>query len=199
MGRTLKLLTDVVLTSIALVLLSPVLILIAFIVKLTDGGPVFYVQNRIGYNGRIFPLYKFRSMVVNAERMGLGLAVEQGDFRITPVGYYLRNYHLDELPQLLNILLGHMSLVGPRPCLPHQLQTFTPDEHRRHKVRPGLSGWAMVNGLNEIDWNERIKLDNWYIDHWSYWLDWKIMFMTIPVVLKRQGVYGKDGRVLDKS
>lgn len=199
MAHIAKRLTDLAIATCALLLASPVMLIIAIAIKLTDWGPVFFVQQRVGKDERLFPMYKFRSMIVNAEKVGLGLAVERGDPRITPIGRFIREYHLDELPQLLNVLLGHMSIVGPRPCLPHQLATYTPAQHRRHRVRPGLTGWAMINGLNELDWNERIALDNWYIDNWSYWLDWKIMFRTIPVVLTKKGVYGRDGRVLDKT
>lgn len=199
MGRLAKRLTDVVLAGSVLLVLSPIMVVIALIIKVTDWGPVFFVQERVGQDERTFRIFKFRSMVVNADRLGLGLAVERRDSRITPIGHLIRDYHFDELPQLFNVLMGDMAIVGPRPCLPHQLSTYTHEQHRRHRVPPGLTGWAMVNGLNELDWNERILLDNWYIDNWSYWLDWKIMFMTVPVVLGRKGVYGVDGKVTDKT
>lgn len=199
MARWAKRLTDVVLATSVLLVLSPIMLVVALIIKVTDWGPVFFIQERVGKDGQTFRMFKFRSMVVNAERIGLGLAVERGDSRITPIGHLIRDFHIDELPQLLNVLRGDMSIVGPRPCLPHQLKTYTADQHRRHRVQPGLTGWAMVNGLNELAWEERITLDNWYIDHWSYWFDWKIMFITVPVVLGRKGVYGADGKVTDKA
>jgi lipopolysaccharide/colanic/teichoic acid biosynthesis glycosyltransferase len=136
-------------------------------------------------------------MVDNAEKMGLGYEIAKDDNRITRVGKHLR-WGIDELPQLINVCKGEMSMVGPRPALPHQVEKYSKQERRRLEVKPGITGWALVNGRNKLSWPERIKLDIWYIDHWSIWLDLKILFKTIWVVIfKREGIYGKDGVTRD--
>ncbi|MBM4429694.1 MAG: sugar transferase, partial [Chloroflexi bacterium] len=165
--------------------------------KLDDGGPVLYVQDRVGKDGRTFRCYKFRTMVVNAEKIGLGLEVARNDPRITRVGRFLRQWTLDELPQIINILNGDMSIVGPRPAFPSQVGQYTPRQRRRLEVKPGMAGWAIVNGRNSITWAERIEHDVWYVDNWSLWLDFLIIVKSFLAVIRRQGIYGPDGMVRD--
>lgn len=184
---------DIVVSAAALIAASPVVLAIALAIKLDDGGPVFFVDRRSGRNARPFPLYKFRTMVVDAEHRGLGRAVAKGDPRITQVGRLLREFTLDELPQFFNVLLGHMSLVGPRPGTLDQARVYEDFERRRLEVRPGMTGWAWIRGRNDLPWEERIKLDVWYIDHWSLWLDLRILFKTPLKILRREGLYGKEG------
>jgi exopolysaccharide biosynthesis polyprenyl glycosylphosphotransferase len=178
---------------IGLIILSPIFYLIGFLVLLDSPGPVFFRQERIGKDGKPFTSYKFRSMVDKAVTMGLGFKVVKNDNRITKVGKYLRDTSLDEIPQLFNILKGEMSLVGPRPTLRYQVEAYDATQRRRLKVKPGITGWAQINGRNSITWNERIKLDVWYVDNWSLWLDIKILGRTIKTVFHREGVYGPDG------
>lgn len=193
-----KRLMDITVSSVMLVLLLPLLALVALLVRLDSPGPVLYRQKRVGKDGRVFELLKLRSMIVDAERMGLGYEVARNDGRITRVGRVLREWGLDELPQLVNVLRGEMSLVGPRAARPEQVELFTPLERQRLKVRPGLTGWALVNGRNLIDWRRRIQLDLWYVEHWSLWLDIRILLKTVWVVLvTREGVYGPGGVTRD--
>ncbi len=192
-----KRLFDLIISIMLLLVLSPLLALIALTIKLTSRGPVFYVRERVGKNGALFPFYKFRTMIVNAESQGLGIEVAHNDDRITPIGTFLRRWSLDELPQLWNIVRGDMSLIGPRPSLPSQVERYTPEQRRRLRVRPGITGWAQVNGRNDISWDERIVLDCWYIDHWSWWLDVKILCRTIDAVVHPVGIYGRSGRTHD--
>lgn len=193
----LKRFLDILLSSTALILLSPVMGLIALAIKIEDGGPVFYVQERLGKDGKIFRCYKFRSMVVNAEKTGLGLKVARDDPRITRVGRILRHWRLDEIPQCFNVLKGDMSIVGPRPAIPAHLNRYTPYQRRRLEMKPGMAGWAFVNGNNAIPWEKRIELDIWYVDHWSLWLDFVILLKAVGVVLRREGLYDAEGMVRD--
>jgi len=189
----LKRIIDVLISGIGLIILFPIFAIIGILIKLDSKGPVFFIQERVGKNGKIFRAYKLRTMVDNAEKMGLGYEMKKDDERITRIGKYLR-WGIDELPQLINVFRGEMSLVGPRPTLPYQVEKYSKREKRRLEVKPGITGWALVNGRNILSWPERIKLDIWYIDHWSLWLDLKILFKTIwVVILTREGVYGKDG------
>ena len=188
---------DIVISIMSLLILFPLFLLIALLIKLDSQGPVFYVQERIGQNGRPFNLIKFRTMVVGAEEMGLGLAVAKDDERITRVGRFLRQWTLDELPQLTNVLKGDVSLVGPRPGVASQVARYTPHQRRRLEMKPGLAGWAWINGRNIIPWRERIELDIWYIDHWSLRLDFLILSKALGMVLRREGVYGPEGIVRD--
>jgi undecaprenyl phosphate N,N'-diacetylbacillosamine 1-phosphate transferase len=184
---------------ILLMVLSPLFFLIAVLIKLDSPGPVFYRQKRVGKEGRIFYLWKFRSMVVNAEFMGAGYGFVKDDPRITRFGLFLRRYSLDELPQLFNVILGEMSLVGPRPALPHHLARYGDFEKKRLLVKPGVTGWAQINGRNEIPWSQRFALDAWYVDNWSLPMDLKILARTLSTVLRRQGVRMDQapGEVLD--
>jgi len=178
MNRTL----DVVGAGLGLALASPVLAAAAVAIRLEDGGPVIYRQRRVGHEGRDFDLLKLRTMVVGAETQGAGWAVNRGDPRITKVGRALRRLSLDELPQLWNVVRGDMSLIGPRPTLRYQVDQYTPRQRRRLEIKPGLTGWAQVNGRTKLPWNERIELDLWYVENRSPWLDLKILART-PLAL----------------
>jgi lipopolysaccharide/colanic/teichoic acid biosynthesis glycosyltransferase len=188
---------DAVISFAALTLLSPLIGLIALAIKLDDGGPAFYVQDRVGKDGRIFHCYKFRTMVLGAEKKGLGLQVARDDPRITRVGRFLRHWTLDEIPQLFNVLKGNMSIVGPRPTVPSQAARYTPWQRRRLEVKPGMTGWAWIHGRNNLPWADRIELDIWYADHWSLRLDLYILIKAFLMLFRREGLYGMDGVVHD--
>ena len=183
---------DVVGASVGLVLASPVLAAAALAIKLEDGGPVLYRQERVGYRDEDFDLLKLRTMVVGAERQGAGFAVNRGDPRITRTGRILRRLSLDELPQLWNVVRGDMSLIGPRPTLRYQVEQYTPRQRRRLDVKPGLTGWAQVNGRTKLPWDERIELDVWYVEHRSPWVDLKILLRT-PLALFTGTYKGETG------
>ncbi|MDA0734739.1 MAG: sugar transferase [Chloroflexi bacterium] len=189
---------DIAAACFALLVLSIPLALIAVAIKLESRGPVFYQQPRAGKDGKPFSMVKFRTMVDGAEHMGLGFEIGQNDSRITKVGNLLRIWSVDEFPQLFNILSGEMSLVGPRPARVDQIEMFSDDEKRRMLVKPGLTGWAQVNGRNLITWQERIQLDLWYVGHESFWLNLKILFKTIWVAfIARSGQTGPEGVTRD--
>ena len=173
---------DIVLAFLILVLLFPVLLLIAAAIKLDSPGPVVFKQARIGLHGKVFNIYKFRSMRVGAEKTGSGVYSGKGDPRVTKVGRFLRASSADELLQAVNILKGDMSFIGPRPPLtyhPWPIEEYTDEQRRMFDVRPGITGWAQVNGRKEVEWHKRIRLNVWYVDHMSLLLDLKIFFMTI--------------------
>jgi lipopolysaccharide/colanic/teichoic acid biosynthesis glycosyltransferase len=180
-----KRLLDVLLAGVALFLLLPLIAAIVFVAAATNGSPVFFCHRRPGLQGRPFTLYKFRTM--KEAKDGQGRLLPDAE-RLTSFGRFLRSTSLDELPELFNVLRGDMSLVGPRPLLMEYLECYTPEQARRHEVRPGLTGWAQVNGRNDITWEEKFRLDVWYVDNRSLWLDLKIIFMTIWKILKREGV-----------
>jgi lipopolysaccharide/colanic/teichoic acid biosynthesis glycosyltransferase len=184
---------DLLLAGLGLMVIAPLLGAIAIAVRLSSPGPIFFIQERLGRYGKPFRIYKFRTMVDGAVNLGAGLDTFAGDPRVTAVGKVLREYHLDELPQLFNVLRGEMSLVGPRPLLLSSLATYQDWEKRRLLLPPGMTAWEAVQGglLNTID--ERIALDVWYVDHFTVWLDLWILLKTIPVVLTRAGTYGKNG------
>ena len=173
---------DVAGAAVGLALAAPVLGLAAAAIKLEDGGPVLYRQQRVGLHGEDFELLKLRTMVVDAERQGTGLAVNRGDPRITRVGRVLRRLSLDELPQLWNVLRGDMSLIGPRPTLRYQVEQYTERQRRRLDVKPGLTGWAQIHGRAALPWDERIELDVWYVEHRSPRVDLRILLRT-PLAL----------------
>jgi lipopolysaccharide/colanic/teichoic acid biosynthesis glycosyltransferase len=181
-GHALNRAADVAIAGVALAVASPALALAALAVKLTSRGPALYRQTRVGKDGADFELLKLRTMVVGAEGKGAGLAVDRGDSRITPVGGILRRLSLDELPQLWNVVRGDMSVIGPRPTLRYQVETYTPHQRRRLDVKPGITGWAQVHGRATLPWAERIELDVWYVDHRSPLLDLKILART-PLAL----------------
>lgn len=168
---------------ISLIVFAIPFLVIAILIKLESPGPVFFLQERLGKNGKIFKMFKFRSMVQGAAHMGAGLEVVKNDSRVTRIGRFLRRTRVDEYPQLLQILLGQMSLVGPRPAFPHHLEKYTEEEKKRLSVRPGFTNMDILKGGNALSWPERIKWDLWYIDHWSLWLDIKIILGSFRVVL----------------
>ncbi len=177
-----KRLFDVVLSFVGLSILLVPMLIVAVLIKLDSPGPVFFCQKRLGRGGKEFGILKFRSMCVGAETLGTGVYSEKGDFRVTKVGKILRATSIDEFPQLLNVLLGDMSLVGPRPPLtyhPWPLEEYTDEQRRMFEVRPGLTGWAQINGRKHVEWHKRIELNVWYVDHLSLWLDLKILFLTV--------------------
>ena len=180
---------DVAIAGAGLAVSSPLLGLAALAVKLEDGGPVLFRQTRVGKDGVDFELLKLRTMVVGAEKLGAGYAVNEGDSRITRTGRILRRLSLDELPQLLNVLRGEMSLIGPRPTLASQVERYTPRQRRRLDVKPGLTGWAQIHGRAALPWAERIELDVWYVEHRSLALDLQILARTVGVLLRSEGVY----------
>lgn len=180
-----KRLFDLLVASLLLIILSPLLLLIALLVWLTHGRPILFRQQRAGYKGRPFWIYKFRTMTNCTGPDGQLLPDEE---RLTPFGRFLRSTSLDELPELINVLRGEMSLVGPRPLFVKYLERYSPEQMRRHDVVPGITGWAQVNGRNAISWDEKFALDLWYVDHWSFWLDLKILWMTLWKTLKREGI-----------
>lgn len=184
--RAVKRFLDVTASFLGLVLLSPLLLAVSILIKIDSRGPVIFRQKRIGRNGKVFVIYKFRSMCVGAEKTGSGVYSGKGDARVTRIGKILRATSIDELPQLLNILKGEMSFVGPRPPLtyhPWKYEEYTDFQKRMFEVRPGITGWAQVNGRKDVEWHKRIELNVWYVDHMSLLLDIKIMFMTAFKVL----------------
>lgn len=180
-----KRLFDLMLTALALIILSPVLVVIAFLVRVRLGSPVLFRQQRPGLHGRPFILLKFRTMTDARDADGSLLPDEQ---RLTSFGRFLRRTSMDELPELLNVLKGDMSLVGPRPLLMQYLDRYTSEQMRRHEVKPGITGWAQINGRNALSWEDKFALDVWYIDHLSLWLDLRIILLTIWKVLRREGI-----------
>lgn len=189
MYKIIKRFLDVFFSLIALVILSPIMIITAIAVVLESKGPAIFKQKRIGKDGKVFEIYKFRSMCVGAEHTGSGVYSGANDTRVTKVGKIIRATSIDELPQLVNILKGEMSFIGPRPPLtyhPWEITEYTPEQFRMFNVRPGITGWAQVNGRKEVEWHERIRLNVWYVDHISLILDIKILFMTVFKVLKNE-------------
>lgn len=190
---------DIFAAGFAVIALSPVFLACALAVLIDDGWPIFYVQERVGKKGRKFPFFKFRTMVRNAERMGAGYEISQNDSRITRTGEFLRRWSLDELPQLFNVLRGEMSLVGPRPTLAYQVEKYDARQRRRLEVLPGLTGLAQVSGRNSLTWPQRIELDIFYIDNYSFALDLEIIFRTFGVLLNDDGIYGYGWLPKDKN
>jgi sugar transferase EpsL len=180
-----KRLFDLIASFIGLIILLPVILLTAILVRIFFGVPILFRQQRPGYKGHPFFIYKFCTMT---NRLNADGSLLPDSERLTPFGRFLRSISLDELPELFNILRGEMSFVGPRPLLMQYLPLYSPEQARRHDVVPGLTGWAQVNGRNATDWSTRFKLDIWYVDHWSFWLDIKIILMTFGKVFKRAGV-----------
>lgn len=187
--KVLKRLFDLILSIVGLLFLLPVIALIVLLVRLKIGSPIFFEQRRPGLNGEIFKLVKFKTMTNERDKNGNLLSDE---IRLTKFGKFLRSTSLDELPGLWNVLKGDMSLVGPRPLLVEYLPLYSEKQSRRHEVRPGITGWAQVNGRNAISWNEKFELDVWYVDNQSIWLDVKILWLTLKKVIRREGVT-KDG------
>ncbi|MBQ4104903.1 MAG: sugar transferase [Clostridia bacterium] len=182
MYRFFKRTFDIIISLLGLIILSPVMLITAIAIKIESRGPVIFKQERLGKDGKVFRIYKFRSMCVGAEHTGSGVYSEKTDARVTKIGKIIRATSIDELPQLVNILKGDMSLIGPRPPLtyhPWPIEEYTEEQRHMFDVRPGVTGWAQVNGRKEVEWNKRIELNVWYTRHYTMWLDIKIFFMTI--------------------
>jgi sugar transferase EpsL len=180
-----KRLFDLLLTIPGLILTSPLLLIVAILVRILHGKPALFRQVRPGYRGKLFKVYKFRTMSDARDSLGNLLS---DDLRITPLGQFLRDTSIDELPELINVLRGEMSLVGPRPLLTQYLERYSPEQFRRHEVLPGITGWAQINGRNTLTWEDKFHHDVWYVDHWSLWLDNKILVLTFWKVIRREGI-----------
>ena len=194
-SKLLKRFIDVVGSVTGLLFLLLVIILIALVVRVTLGAPIIFKQNRPGKNGKSFTFYKFRTMTEKCDSNGELLPDKN---RITSLGNFLRKTSLDELPSLFNVLKGEMSLVGPRPLLVEYLELYTPEQARRQEVKPGITGWAQINGRNTISWEEKFKLDVWYVDNQSFWLDIKILIITIFKVIMRKGINQSGSTTMDR-
>ena len=182
---------DIVCSGLGLIVLSPILIISAILIRKYLGSPIFFTQDRIGKDGKVFKMIKFRTMLDATDKYGNQLPDEE---RLTSFGKLLRSTSIDELPELVNVFLGDMSLVGPRPLLVEYKDLYSTEQWRRHEVRPGITGWAQVNGRNTLDWKSRFKLDVEYVDSFNLLMDVKILFMTVGKVLKRDGI-SQDGHV----
>ena len=191
---TLKRLADLAIAAFGLLLISPLLLIIALLVRLMLGTPILFRQTRPGLYGKPFNMVKFRSMINVKDEKGQLLP---DALRLNNFGKFLRNTSIDELPELFNVLKGEMSLVGPRPLLIEYLPLYTSEQLRRHEVRPGITGWAQVNGRNSINWEEKFMLDVWYVEHQSFWLDLKILWMTLNKVFKREGISHKGQSTME--
>jgi sugar transferase EpsL len=176
---------DLIATSLGLIVISPILLILAILVWIFHGRPILFRQVRSGYHGKPFTIYKFRTMTNARDAQGNLLPDEK---RLTHLGRFLRAFSLDEWPESFNVLRGEMSLVGPRPLLMQYLERYTPKQAHRHDVIAGITGWAQINGRNALSWEDKFRLDVWYVDHWSFWLDIKIMLLTFWKVLKREGI-----------
>ena len=186
-----KRLIDIICSLVGLIVFSPILVIVALLVRINLGSPIFFTQNRLGKNGKEFKMIKFRTMKDAVDKFGEVLPDEQ---RLTRFGKILRSTSLDELPELINVLKGDMTLVGPRPLLVEYKELYSERQFRRHETSPGITGWAQVNGRNSISWNERFQLDVWYVDNVSFFLDIKILFMAVLKVIKRDGI-NEEGQV----
>lgn len=185
MNKLLKRLLDIIASALGLIVLSPVFLVLIYLIRKNLGSPVFFTQTRPGMNGKPFKMVKFRSMRDATDSDGHPLPDSE---RLTPFGRKLRSTSFDELPELWNVLKGEMSLIGPRPLLMEYLPLYNAFQYRRHEMRPGITGWAQVNGRNAISWNEKFQLDVWYIDNHSFWLDLKILLLTVKKVFVREGI-----------
>ena len=190
-----KRLFDILASSLGLLLLSPVIAIVAWQIRRKLGSPVLFRQVRPGLDGKPFEMIKFRTMRDAVDAQGNPLPDSE---RMTPFGSFLRSSSLDELPELWNVLKGDMSLVGPRPLLMEYLPLYSPEQYRRHEVRPGVSGWAQVNGRNALSWEEKFKLDVWYVDNRSFWLDLKVIFLTLKKVVVREGISAEGEATMSK-
>ena len=195
MQKFIKRAIDILGSSLGGLLISPILIIIAILIRVKLGSPIFFTQDRVGKDGKIFKIVKFRTMLEAYDKFGEPLSDKE---RVTSFGNFLRSTSLDELPELINVLKGDMSLVGPRPLLVEYIDLYSKEQFRRHEVRPGMTGWAQVNGRNNLNWDEKFKMDVEYVDNVNLLLDIKILFLTIFKVLKRDGI-SKDGHLtMDK-
>ena len=185
-------LIDLIVGGLALAVSSPVLLMLMIAIRIESPGSPIYRQRRVGLDGEPFEMLKLRTMVSGAEHHGAGLAVNYGDPRITRVGHFLRRFSIDELPNLVNVLKGEMSLVGPRPTIQAQVDQYTPLQRRRLEVKPGITGWAQINGRASLPWHERIELDIWYVDHRTLRLDLAILWKTVRLLVSGEGLYKGD-------
>lgn len=195
MQKFLKRAIDILCSSIGLIVLSPILLIVCVLVRTKLGSPIFFTQDRVGKDGKIFKMIKFRTMLDATDRWGEPLPDEE---RLTSFGKLLRSTSIDELPEFINVLKGDMSLVGPRPLLVEYVPLYSKEQFRRHEVRPGITGWAQVNGRNSLDWASRFKLDVDYVDNQSLMMDIKILFMTISKVVKRDGISQEGHATMEK-
>lgn len=182
---------DIVCSGLGLIALSPILLITAILIRIKLGSPIFFTQDRLGKDGKVFKMIKFRTMLDAVDKWGEPLPDEE---RMTSFGQLLRSTSIDELPELINVFKGDMSLVGPRPLLVEYKELYSPEQFRRHEVRPGITGWAQVNGRNTLEWSERFKLDVEYVDNYNLFMDIKILFMTVLKVVKRDGI-SQEGHV----
>lgn len=185
---------DIVCSGLGLIVLSPILIIVAILVRINLGSPIFFTQDRVGKDGKIFKMIKFRTMLDAVDKYGNKLPDEK---RFTKFGDKLRSTSIDELPELVNILIGDMSLVGPRPLLVKYIPLYSKEQFRRHEVKPGLTGWAQINGRNSISWSEKFKLDVWYVDNKSIYLDFKILIKTVMKVIKRSDINQNEQEAME--
>lgn len=186
-----KRLVDIVCSGLGLIIISPILLIVSILIRIKLGSPIFFTQDRVGKDGHIFKMIKFRTMLDATDKWGEPLPDED---RLTPFGKMIRSTSIDELPELINVFKGDMSLVGPRPLLVEYKELYSPEQFRRHEVRPGITGWAQVNGRNSISWKERFELDVEYVENFNLFMDIKILFMTVFKVLKKDGI-SQDGHV----
>jgi len=191
--RFFKRIIDVIISIITLILLLPLFLITAILIKIDSSGPVFFRFERVGQQGKLFKPFKFRTMEKGAIKTGLGYTIAQNDLRITKIGKILRIFGIDELPQLINVIKGEMSLVGPRPTFRYQVEKYNNFQKKRLLVRPGITSWALIHGRNFLSWEDRIKYDVWYVENWSLWLDFRILFITPFIILSGKGVYGERG------
>ncbi|MGC8690988.1 MAG: sugar transferase [Caldisericum sp.] len=180
---------DRIVSFVALVVFLPLFLVTAILIKLDSKGPVFFLQERVGKDGKIFRVFKFRTMTTDAPEKTKGKYIDKDNPYVTRVGKILRRTGIDELPQLINVLKGEMSLVGPRPTLPYQVAKYNDFQKKRLLMKPGITSWALIHGRNKLTWDERIKYDVWYVENWSFWLDLKILFKTVWVVATGEGLY----------
>ncbi len=186
---------DILFSILAMVILSPLLLIISILLWVSEGWPVIFSQDRPGFHGKIFRIWKFRTMRELRDENGNLLPDVE---RISPLGKFLRKFSLDELPEFFNVLIGEMSMVGPRPLLVAYLERYSPRQARRHEVLPGITGWAQINGRNAISWQKKFELDVWYVDHWTFWLDLKILFLTVWKALRGEGISQPGRATMDE-
>ena len=195
MRHFIKRLFDIISSAAGLIVISPLLLILAALVRLKLGSPVLFRQQRPGLGGHAFVIYKFRTMTDQRDALGNLLPDDQ---RLPVFGRFLRSTSFDELPELLNVLKGDMSIVGPRPLMMKYLNRYSPEQARRHEVKPGITGWSQINGRNTISWEDKFKLDVWYVDNWTFWLDMKIIFKTIWSVIVKEGITQQGRATMDE-
>jgi sugar transferase EpsL len=195
MCHSIKRLFDIVTSAAGLIVISPLLVVLAVLVRLKLGSPILFCQQRPGLGGKAFVIYKFRTMTDQRDASGNLLPDEQ---RLPAFGRFLRSTSFDELPELLNVLKGDMSIVGPRPLMMKYLSRYSPQQARRHEVKPGITGWAQINGRNTISWEDKFKLDVWYVDNWTFWLDMKIILKSVWMVIAKEGITQQGRATMDE-